>query len=104
MPTIDKIAALDFVLFVELIGRTSPGHDQSTPLVDADMHPPGQRPLGLTRFSGASTTLGILDTGFMMGGGARHAQRSEQVRLRPELHDRRRSAPSTTRTGTARTS
>ena len=40
-PTIDKIAALDFVLFVELIELTSPAHDQSTPLIDADMIRPG---------------------------------------------------------------
>ena len=52
---IEKIAALDFVLFVELIGATSPGHDQSTPLIDADMIRPGS-PFGLTRFSGAPMT------------------------------------------------
>lgn len=67
-PTIERIAALDVVLFVELIGLTSAGHDQSTPLIDADLIRPG----GVSfppRFSGASTTLGILDTGFMVGGG-----------------------------------
>ncbi|PWU17547.1 MAG: serine protease [Candidatus Rokuibacteriota bacterium] len=65
-PTIDKIAGLDFVLFIELIRDASSGHDQSTPLVDADLIRPG----GVTfppRFGGASTTVGILDTGFMVG-------------------------------------
>jgi len=67
-PMIDKITALDFVLFVELILPTSAGHDQSTPLVDADLIRPG----GVTfpeRFGGASVTVGILDTGFMLGAG-----------------------------------
>jgi hypothetical protein len=40
-PTIARIVALDFVLFVELIRSTSPAHDQSTPLVDADLIRPG---------------------------------------------------------------
>jgi Subtilase family/CARDB len=66
-PTIEKIAALDFVLFVELIRLTSPGHDQSTALIDADLVRPG--PTFPPRFGGASTALGILDTGFMVGGG-----------------------------------
>ena len=65
--TIDKIVALDFVLFVELIRPTSGGHDQSTPLVDADLIRPGGA--FLQRFGGASSTVGILDTGFMMGSG-----------------------------------
>ena len=40
-PVIEQIAALDFVLFVELIGLTSAAHDQSMPLIDADMIRPG---------------------------------------------------------------
>jgi len=64
--TIDEITRLDFVLFVELIEPLTSDHDQSTPLVDADLIRPGT-PLGLTRFSGASTLVGILDSGFMMG-------------------------------------
>ena len=67
-PIIDRIIALDFVLFVELIRPTSAGHDQSTPLVDADLIRPGGA--FLQRFGGASSTLGILDTGFMLGGAA----------------------------------
>ncbi len=63
-PTIEKIAALDFVLFVELIRPMSPGHDQSTPLIDADIIRPGGS--FLPRFGGASTRVGILDTGAMM--------------------------------------
>jgi hypothetical protein len=62
-PTIEKIAALDFVLFVEPIELTSPAHDQSTPLIDADMIRPGIS-FGLTRFSGSSIPVGILDSGF----------------------------------------
>src|SRR5215471_17458327 len=68
-PAIDKITALDFVLYVELIRPTSSGHDQSTPLVDADLIRPG----GVSfpqRFGGASTTVGIMDTGFMLGSSA----------------------------------
>ncbi len=33
-PIVDQIAALDFVLFIELIGLTSTAHDQSTPLIN----------------------------------------------------------------------
>ena len=55
------------MLFVELIGLTSAAHDQSTPLVDADMIRPGSISYGLTRFSGAPIPVGIMDTGFMMG-------------------------------------
>jgi hypothetical protein len=70
-PVIEQIAALDFVLFVELIGMTTGGHDQSTPLMDADIIRPGT-PLGHTRFSGATVQVGVMDSGFDMGGG-RHA-------------------------------
>ena len=65
-PTIDNIVGLDFVQFVDLIGLIVDDHDQSMALVDADMIRPGTS-LGLTRFSGASTLVGILDGGFMMG-------------------------------------
>ena len=65
-PTIDKIAALDFVLFIEPIELTSPAHDQSTPLIDADMIRPGIS-FGLTRFGGNSIPVGILDSGFAVG-------------------------------------
>lgn len=73
-PTIDRIAGLDFVLFVELVEPIVDHHDQSMPLIDADLIRPGT-PLGLTRYSGASTLVGILDGGFMMGSAAspRHA-------------------------------
>src|SRR5262245_48035468 len=68
-PVIGSITDLDFVLFVELIRPMSPGHDQSTPLVDADLIRPGlvSSP---PRFGGASTPVGIMDTGFMMGDAA----------------------------------
>src|SRR5262245_34681574 len=62
-PAIERVTALDFVLFLELIGRMSGATDQSTVLVDADMIRPGT-PLGLTRFSGASVPIGIMDSGF----------------------------------------
>jgi subtilisin family serine protease len=65
-PAIEKIAALDFVLFIELIRPMSPGHDQSTPLIDADIIRPGGS--FLPRFGGAATRVGILDTGAMIGG------------------------------------
>jgi subtilisin family serine protease len=66
-PAIDRISALDFVLFVELIGLTSPHHDLSTPLVDADLIRPGTTTYGIPRFSGSPIPVGIMDTGFMMG-------------------------------------
>ena len=65
-PIIDKIIALDFVLFVEPMELTSAAHDQSTPLIDADLIRPGIS-FGLTRFSGSSIPVGILDSGFAMG-------------------------------------
>ena len=66
-PVIDRIIALDFVLFIDLIGLTSPAHDQSTPLVDADLIRPGTTTYGVPRFSGSTIPVGILDSGFMMG-------------------------------------
>ena len=68
VPIIEKIAALDFVLFIELIGKNSVGHDQSMPLIDADAIRPGT-PLGHTRFSAATVLAGVIDSGFEMGGG-----------------------------------
>lgn len=65
-PIIEKITGLDFVLFVELVGLVSPGLNDSAPLVDADMIHPGAS-FGLTRFSGATIPVGIMDCGFMMG-------------------------------------
>ena len=67
-PAIDKITALDFVLFVELIGPTSPAHDQSTPLIDADLIRPGglvRAPAIRRRLDPASASS---TRGFMMGG------------------------------------
>ena len=64
-PAIDTIVALDFVLFVEPIELTFPAHDQSTPLIDADMIRPGVS-FGLTRFGGAAGCSSIRD-GLMMG-------------------------------------
>ena len=65
---IDQIATLDFVLFIELIEPDAPAHDQSTPLIDADILRPGT-PLGHTRYSGAPIPVGIMDSGFRFGNG-----------------------------------
>ena len=62
-----QLAALDTVLYVELSRPTGPGHDASMPVVGVDYIRPGGPG---TRFSGAGTILGILDTGFMVGGAA----------------------------------
>jgi len=66
--TIDRIAALDFVLFIEMIKTGTSGHDQSTPLIDADwIRPGGSFP---PRFSGTPIRLGQLDTGAAITGHA----------------------------------
>ena len=67
-PAIDAVAALDFVLFIELMRPVYAHHDQSTPLTDADAIRPGT-PLGHTRFGAGSVIVGILDSGFFMGAG-----------------------------------
>lgn len=64
---IDSIIELDFVLFVEVEQQSGPGHDESTSSMGIDYIRTGG---GGTNFSGASTRLGILDTGFMLGAGA----------------------------------
>ena len=61
---IDQIILLDFVLFVEPVLETTGGTDQSMPTIGADYI----RALG-TSFDGSSTALGIMDSGFDMGGG-----------------------------------
>jgi hypothetical protein len=68
-PVIERIVALDFVLFVELIRPVSPGLDESAPLVDADMIRPGTISYGLTRFGGGPIPVGIMDSGFAIGAG-----------------------------------
>ena len=64
--TIEQLLELDAVLYIEPITRTSAGHDQSMPMMAADMIRPGGSG---TRFDGTGITLGILDTGFELGGG-----------------------------------
>lgn len=64
---IEALAELDFVLFVEVERPSRAGHDQSMATMGADYIRSGG---GGTRFSGASTILGILDTGFMVGDAA----------------------------------
>jgi hypothetical protein len=67
-PVIEKIAAFDFVLFIELIEPDFPAHDQSIPMIDGDVLRPGT-PLGHTRYSGAPIPVGIMDSGFKFGPG-----------------------------------
>lgn len=64
---LDELASLDTVLFVELSRPGGPGHDFSMAVMGADYIRPGGPG---TRFSGAPVILGILDTGFMVGGAA----------------------------------
>ena len=64
---LDELAGLDTVLYVELSRPGGVGHDFSMAVMGVDYIRPGG--FG-TRFSGAPVTLGILDTGFMVGGAA----------------------------------
>ena len=64
---IKALSDLDFVLFVELDQPTGTGHDQSMATMGVDYIRLGGSG---TNFSGSSTILGILDTGFMLGGAA----------------------------------
>jgi subtilisin family serine protease len=54
------LADLDFVLFIELERTSRPGHDQSMATNGIDY-------IRAAGFTGAPITLGILDTGFMLG-------------------------------------
>jgi hypothetical protein len=54
------LAELDFVLFVEIERPSGPGHDQSMATNGVDY-------IRAAGFAGTPTTLGILDTGFMLG-------------------------------------
>jgi serine protease AprX len=65
--TIEEIIRLDFVLFVEPARKTRVNHDESMPTISIDYIRPGAAG---TSFDGASTTLGIMDSGFMMGDAA----------------------------------
>ena len=64
---IDALAALDFVLFVEVERPMGADHDQSMATMGVDYIRPA---VPGTRFGGASTIVGILDTGFMLGSAA----------------------------------
>jgi len=63
---IDALARQDTVLWVELAVSDGPGHDQSMSVLAVDYVRSGGAG---DRYSGASTVLGILDTGFMLGSG-----------------------------------
>jgi len=64
---LDELSALDTVLYVELSRPSGVGHDFSMAVMGVDYIRPGGPG---TRFSGAPITLGILDTGFMVGSAA----------------------------------
>jgi hypothetical protein len=64
---LEDLARLDAVLFIELSIPGQAGHDNSMAVMGADYIRPGGAG---TRFSGSGTILGILDTGFMVGGAA----------------------------------
>ena len=64
---IADVVELDFVLFVELIGVTRAGHDQDMPVIGMDYLRTGGPG---TNFNASSIILGIMDTGFMLGGAA----------------------------------
>ncbi|MDP6132094.1 MAG: S8 family serine peptidase [Dehalococcoidia bacterium] len=58
------LAEQDYVLYVELETPSSPSHDESMAAMGVDYIRTGGPG---TNFTGASTILGIMDTGFMMG-------------------------------------
>jgi len=62
-----KLIEQDLVLNVELITPGGPAHDYSTPTIGADYIRTGGAG---TNFSGSSTIVGVLDTGFMVGSAA----------------------------------
>jgi Subtilase family len=64
---LEQLARLDNVLFIELNAPGGGGHDNSMAVMGADYIRPGGPGI---RFSGAPTILGIMDTGFMVGGAA----------------------------------
>ena len=66
---IEALVEMDFVLFIELVQPTFAYHSQSTALIGADYIRPGP---GVTsgRYSGSSTILGIMDSGFMVSSAA----------------------------------
>ena len=64
---LDRITDFDFVLFIELMQGDKATHNQSMPLIGADYIRTGGSG---TNYDGSSVTLGICDTGFMLGGAA----------------------------------
>lgn len=65
--SIEDIVRFDFVLFVEPLLRQKPDHDESASLIGADYVRPGATNGG---YDGSSVTVGILDSGFMLGDAA----------------------------------
>ncbi len=65
--SLEWLTAQDYILFVELDTPTYGGHDQSMASMGVDYLRSGG---GGTNFTGASTILGIMDTGFMVGSSA----------------------------------
>jgi subtilisin family serine protease len=64
---LEWLAEQDYVLFIEMETPSSGGHDQSMAVMGVDYIRNGG---GGTDFTGSSTILGIMDTGFMVGGAA----------------------------------
>lgn len=64
---LDWLTEQDYVLFIELETPSYGGHDQSMAVMGIDYIRNGGSG---TNFTGSSTTLGILDTGFMVGSAA----------------------------------
>lgn len=64
---LDWLAEQDYVLFIELETPSYSGHDQSMAVMGVDYIRSGG---GGTNFTGASTILGVMDTGFMVGSAA----------------------------------
>lgn len=63
----DWLTEQDYILFIELEVPSIRGHDQSMAVMGVDYIRDGG---GGTNFTGSSTILGILDTGFMVGSAA----------------------------------
>ena len=84
-PVIDRITALDFVLFVELIGLGPTAHDQSTVARRRRHDPPGADLVRAHPIRGAPISLGIMDTGVT----TRHLDLARKRLLHHERHERR---------------
>ncbi|MCZ6673519.1 MAG: S8 family serine peptidase [Verrucomicrobia bacterium] len=67
MKKLDWLSLQDYVLFIELEELGGGGHDESMAVMGVDYIRTGG---GGTNFDGSTTILGIMDSGFMLGGAA----------------------------------